>query len=104
MFSYEGYKKTNLRTYTNGRYRLVYEKDGKLYYRLGNCWHGTFRNYCEEQDKMYEVVYSDENFETFFAGNDEEAWEEAEKYVDEHGIVFDIFELDVDYNRVRTVF
>ena len=48
MENYNGYKKTNLRTYTGGKYRRVYEKDGKLYYRAANCWHGTFRNYCEE--------------------------------------------------------
>ena len=48
MEGYAGYKKTNLMTYENSKYRRVYEKDGRLFYRLGNFWHGTFREYCEE--------------------------------------------------------
>lgn len=48
MASYTGYKATNLKTYELGKYRRVYKKDGRLYYRADNHWHGTFENYCEE--------------------------------------------------------
>lgn len=54
--------------------------------------------------KSYKVNYADENFEIVYADNDREAWEEAEKYEDEHGNIFDIFEIDENYNEVRTVF
>jgi hypothetical protein len=48
MASYNGYKKTNLKTYELGKYRRIYEKDGKLYYRSDSHWLGTDKNYCEE--------------------------------------------------------
>lgn len=46
---YKGYKKTNLTTYAYGRKRVVYEKDGKLFFRIKNCWMGTFRNFCDKK-------------------------------------------------------
>lgn len=46
MESYAGYKKTILTTCVNGNFRRVYVKDGKLYYRDKNFWHGTFIEYC----------------------------------------------------------
>lgn len=48
MEGYKGYKKTNLKTYEYGKTRVVYQKDGKLYFRFRNFWHGTFREYCFE--------------------------------------------------------
>lgn len=49
MEGYKGYKKTNLKTYIHGKYRRVYEKNGKLYFRADNRWGETYRNYCEEE-------------------------------------------------------
>lgn len=42
-----GLKKTNLRHYVRGDYRIVYQaKDGRLYYRDRNVYCGTFPEYC----------------------------------------------------------
>lgn len=54
--------------------------------------------------KTYKVNYADENFEIVMANNDIEAWEEAEGYTEEHGNIFDIFEIDGNYEEIRTVF
>lgn len=54
--------------------------------------------------KTYKVNYADENFEIVYADNDREAWTEAEKYEEEHGSIFDIFEIDENYDEIRTVF
>lgn len=54
--------------------------------------------------KTYKVNYADENFEIVYAEDDREAWAEAEKYEEEHGNIFDIFEIDEEYNEIRTVF
>ena len=54
--------------------------------------------------KTYKVNYADDNFEIVYADNDREAWEEAEKYTEDHGIIFDIFEIDENYEEIRTVF
>lgn len=48
MSKYNGYKRTNLKTYELGKYHRVHEKDGKLYYRADNHWLATDRSYCEE--------------------------------------------------------
>jgi hypothetical protein len=50
MNVYKGYKKTNLRTYEWDKWRVVYEKDGRLFYRFNNVWRGTFKEYCEERE------------------------------------------------------
>ena len=53
---------------------------------------------------MYKAEYADENFEIIYADNDSEAMEEAEKYEEEHGTAFNIFEIDENYDEIRTVF
>ena len=53
---------------------------------------------------MYKAEYEDENFEIIHADNDREAMKEAEKYEEEHGIVFNLFEIDENYDEVRTVY
>lgn len=48
--TYAGYKKTKLTTYEYGKRRRVFkDKEGKLYYRVCNNWHGTCRELCQEQ-------------------------------------------------------
>lgn len=54
--------------------------------------------------KDYKAVFEDGEFEIIFAKNDREAFEEAQELENEHGIVFDIFEIDENYNEIRTVF
>lgn len=53
---------------------------------------------------MYKAEYEDEDFEIIYADNDNEAMKEAESYEDEHGIVFNLFEIDENYNEIRTVY
>lgn len=53
---------------------------------------------------MYKADYADDNFEVIYADNDKEAMKEAEKYESEHGIVFNVFEIDEEYNEVRTIY
>lgn len=52
---------------------------------------------------MCKVDYADENFEILYADNDREAIKEAEKYEEEHGIIFNIYEIDGNYEEIRTV-
>lgn len=55
--------------------------------------------------KTYRADYADGELEVFgYCDTDEEAMKEAESYEEEHGIVFNLFELDENYNEVRTVF
>ena len=53
---------------------------------------------------MYKAIYEDEEFEIIYADNDNEAMKEADKYESEHGFVFNLFEIDKDYDEVRTVY
>lgn len=43
---------------------------------------------------------ADEDFEIIYANNDIEVMEEAESYETIHGIVFNLFEADDDYNEI----
>ena len=48
-------KRTDMKTYQYDRYRRVYQdEDGKLYYRMNNQWHGTFREYCDSPEDLIE--------------------------------------------------
>lgn len=53
---------------------------------------------------MYEALYEDEEFEIIYADNDNEAMKEANKYESKHGIVFNLFEIDDNYDEIRTVY
>lgn len=53
---------------------------------------------------MYKAVYEDEEFEIFNADNDDEAIGEAGYFECYHGIVFNVFEIDENYDEVRTVY
>ena len=54
--------------------------------------------------KFYKAVYADEEFETFYEEDDNKAYDEAEKYENEHGIIFNLYEIDEDYNEIRTIY
>lgn len=53
---------------------------------------------------MYKADYADENFEIILADNDQEAMREAEQYEPQHGIVFNLYEIDENYNEIRTIY
>lgn len=54
--------------------------------------------------KTYSAEYEDGNFEIIHAKNDKEAFDEAEKEEVEHGLIFNIYELDENYDEIRFVF
>lgn len=54
--------------------------------------------------KMYNIEYEDGNFEIILAENDRKAFEEAKKEEVEHGLIFNIYEVDENYEEVRLVF
>lgn len=55
--------------------------------------------------KTYKADYEDENFEVITAYSDEDAFDKALSYEDEHGALFNVFEVDEDnyYEEVREV-
>lgn len=56
-------------------------------------------------DKIYKAEYADENFEIFsYCNSDADAMREAEKYEREHGTLFGLFEVDEDYEEIRTIY
>ena len=54
--------------------------------------------------KTYKADYEDGEFEIFTATNSTHAYITACEYEDEHGELFNVFEIDDDYNEIRTVF
>ena len=55
--------------------------------------------------KIYRADYEDGELEVFsYCENDDEAMREAESYESEHGIVFNLFELNEDFEEIRTVY
>lgn len=55
--------------------------------------------------RIYKAEYEDENIEVFsYCDNDKEAMKEARSYENEHGILFNLFEVNEDYEEIRTVF
>lgn len=55
--------------------------------------------------KIYKAEYADGEMEVFsYCDNDNEAMEEAELCESEHGTLFNLFEVDEDYNEIRTVY
>lgn len=55
-------------------------------------------------NNMYKAEYADEQFEIIYAYNDNEAMKEAENYENEHGIVFNLFEIDENYENIRMIY
>jgi hypothetical protein len=52
---------------------------------------------------MYKAEYVDGNFEILCAENDNDALNEAWEYEAEHESLLNVFEIDEDYNEIRTV-
>lgn len=53
--------------------------------------------------KDYKVKYEDEEFELIYADDDRDALQQAFSMEDDHGTVFNVFEIDEDYNEIRTI-
>lgn len=69
--------------------------------------HDLFLELLEESDtrKIYKAEYADGEMEVFsYCDNDREAMEEAESYEKDHGTLFNLFEVDENYDEIRTVF
>lgn len=54
--------------------------------------------------KIYKAEYEDEEFEIITSDNDTSAMLEAESYEDKHGTLFNLFEVNADYEEIRTIF
>lgn len=50
----------------------------------------------------YKCEYEDGNFEILL-GTDEDIFQEACKYEEEHGCLFNIFEINEDNEEIRTI-
>lgn len=53
--------------------------------------------------KNYKAEFEDDNFELIDAENDTEALNEAWEFEDEHGTLFNLFEIDKNDDIIRTV-
>lgn len=54
--------------------------------------------------KMYKADYADEEFEIIdCCETDTQALSEAYKLESSHGALFNLFEIDEDYNEIRTI-
>lgn len=56
-----------------------------------------------EEQKTYKADYEDENFEIITAYSDKEAYDQAFSYEDEHGYLFNVFEVNDNYDEIREV-
>lgn len=55
--------------------------------------------------KTYKAEYADDEIEVFgYCDTDEEALKEAFEYESEHGTLFNLFEVNEEYDAIRTVF
>ena len=55
--------------------------------------------------KIYKAEYADGEMEVFYyCDKESEAMEEAESYESERGTLFNLFEVDENYDETRTVF
>ena len=54
--------------------------------------------------KEYKAEFEDEEFELFFAKNDDEAMKTAYSLEEEHGTLFNVFEINENYDEIRTIF
>lgn len=52
---------------------------------------------------IYRAEYADENFEIIDREKDDDALREAWSYELEHGILFNLSEVNEDYDEVRTI-
>ncbi len=59
----------------------------------------------QEELRTYKAEYEDDEIEVFgYCSTDDEALDEAFSFEDEHGTLFNLFELDDNYEVIRTIF
>lgn len=55
--------------------------------------------------KWYKAEFEDDNFEMILADSDMDALDQAYSFEEENGeMLFNLFEVDDDYNNIRTIF
>lgn len=54
--------------------------------------------------KIYKAEYEDDEIEVFDCDNDTEAMSEAFEHEKEHGTLFNLYEVDENYDTVRMIF
>lgn len=54
--------------------------------------------------KIYKAEYEDDEIEVFDCDNDTEAMSEAFEHEKKHGILFNLYEVDENYDTVRMVY
>lgn len=57
-----------------------------------------------ELEKEYKAEFGDEEFELFSAKNDDEAMTTAFSLAEEHEGLFNVFEINENYDEIRTIF
>ncbi len=58
-----------------------------------------------KQSKLYQAVYADDDMEIFDSfGDDYEVLNEAKSHETYHGILFNLFELNENYEEIRTIY
>lgn len=55
-------------------------------------------------EKEYKAEYEDGEFVLITCKNDDEATQEAYSFEEEHGTLFNLFEIDENYDEIRTIF
>lgn len=55
------------------------------------------------KEMQYRADYADGNMEIISAENDDKALQEAWLYEKEHGILFNLFEINEQYEEIRTI-
>ena len=66
------------------------------------CSHYAYRKQTKP-GKEYKAEFEDEEFEIFSAENDDEAMKTAFSFEEEHGTLFNVFEIDKNYDEIRTI-
>lgn len=78
------------------QYEIITTKNGKF--------HNKVKKQKENKDKTYKAEYFDDSFEIFSFNNDNEALQEAYDMETENNHLINLFEIDEDYNEIRTIF
>lgn len=80
------------------QYEIVTTKNGKFHNKVT-------KQQNEDKNKMYKAEYFDDSFEIIsYVNNDNEALNEAYEMEDGEKFLIGLFEVDEDYNEIRTIF
>lgn len=81
------------------QYEIITTKNGKFHNKV-------IKQQIEDKDKIYKAEYFDDSFEIIsYVNNDNEALNEAYNMEEgEEKFLIGLFEVDEDYNEIRTIF